>query len=400
MARMRFFAVVAAFAVGPCLLVCGCNSASAPAGATPSGGAGTGAVAGGGAGIGGNGATAGGAAPQPCAPPADKDHPADKLSQTGCMDPTHPTQIGASVIAYEVQSPLWSDGAEKQRGMAMPPGTKIHVLDCAKEPAACPQGPADSGKWVFPVGTVMVKSFSFDGKLVETRLFVHFPSEWAGYSYAWDEAQTEATVVPDEERDVTFNTGARMVPWHYPSRFNCTKCHTSTAGWTLGPETRQMNRNMGGMNQIDRLKALGLFDSPPQAPYPAAFATPYDSAAGPATPDATVEQRARSYLHANCAFCHRPDGDFADIDLRYDIALKDANVCGIEPEKGDLGVTGARTLDPGSPMTSVMWLRMNTPRDPGSGRTARMPQIATYVIDQAAVDLVGEWIRSLPSCPM
>ena len=112
---------------------------------------------------------------------------------------------------------------------------------------------------------------------METRLFVHFATEWAGYSYQWNEAQTEATLVPDEERDVTFNTGAQTVPWHYPSRFNCTKCHTPTAGWTLGPETRQMNRVVGGMNQIDRLKALGAFDTPPPLPYPAAFATPYPS---------------------------------------------------------------------------------------------------------------------------
>ena len=396
MRRVRVYPSLFAFGAVVASAAVGCTSSS---GGTPS--AGTGGRPSGTGGIGANGGSgpggAAGAGAQTCLPPVDKDHPAEKLSQTGCMDPTRPTEIGPTVIRYEVNSPLWSDKADKQRGMALPPGKQIHVLDCGAEPAACSHGPADTGKWVLPVGTVMVKSFLFDGKLVETRLFVHFPTEWAGFSYQWNEAQTEATLVPDEERDAMFNTGVQTVAWHYPSRFNCTKCHTPTAGWTLGPETRQMNRLVGGMNQIDRLKAMGAFDNPPSVPYPAAFASPYPSGSNPG---GTVEERARSYLHANCAFCHRPDGDFADLDLRYDIPLKDTHACAVQPEKGDLNVAGAVDLDPGKPMTSVLWLRMNTPRDPGSGRTARMPQIATYVIDQAAVDLIGQWISSIPSCPM
>ena len=79
----------------------------------------------------------------------------------------------AHVVPYEVNSPLWSDSANKERGFAIPSGKKIHVKNCAAAPAACTQGPADTGRWVMPVGTVMVKNFGFDGKLVETRLFVH-----------------------------------------------------------------------------------------------------------------------------------------------------------------------------------------------------------------------------------
>ena len=81
--------------------------------------------------------------------------------------------------------------------MALPTGEKIHVKNCATTPAECTQGAADDGKWVLPVGTVMVKSFLFDGKLVETRLFVHFDAaNWVGYTYQWNEAQTEATSSP------------------------------------------------------------------------------------------------------------------------------------------------------------------------------------------------------------
>lgn len=377
----------------------GAGSPARDAGADVSTGGqpGTGGTGTGGAGAGSGGA--GGAVNQTCVPPASIDTPVAKLTQTGCVDPARPTMLAASVIPYEVNSPLWSDGADKVRGMAIPTGKKVHVKNCAAEPTACGQGAADDGKWVFPVGTVLVKHFGFDDKLVETRLFIRFDeSTWAGFSYQWNEAQTEAMVVPDDRVKVSFNTGKRTVEWHYPNRIDCTKCHTREAGWSLGPETAQLNRTVGGTNQIDRIAALGVLDAAPPKPYKAALVAPYPSQAGSPAASATLEQRARSYLHANCANCHRPDGEYADIDLRYDTAFKNTGVCGVAPMRADL-VAGNLHLDPGKPENSVMWLRMNTPPDPQGGKTLRMPQIATYVIDTEGLKVVGDWIKSLAACP-
>jgi uncharacterized repeat protein (TIGR03806 family) len=333
--------------------------------------------------------------PGDCSPPTDIDSPFQKLSQTGCMDSAHETNFIARAIPYEVNSPLWSDSADKQRAMVIPAGKKIHVLDCAAEPANCTQGPADTGKWLFPVGTVMLKSFLFDGKLVETRLFVHHDADtWVGYSYQWDEAQTDATLVPDERRAVMFDTGSRTVAWNYPSRTDCMKCHNSAGGSTLGPETRQMNRDVGDINQITQLASLGLFDAPPATPYATALVTPYPGQLGSPPASASVEQKARSYLHANCAFCHRPDGDFPNLDLRYDTPFANMQLCNVVPEKGDVGVEDSTNLTPGQPMESTTWLRMNALPNDG-----RMPQIGTYQIDDGGVKLIGDWISSIQSCP-
>ncbi|HEY1534739.1 MAG TPA: hypothetical protein VGF76_11990 [Polyangiaceae bacterium] len=333
--------------------------------------------------------------PGECAPPVEIDAPFSKLSQTGCMDATDPTKLAARVIPYEVNSPLWSDSADKLRGMVVPAGKTVHVLDCALEPESCSQGPADTGKWVFPVGTVMVKSFLFDGKLVETRLFVrHDEQTWVGYSYQWDEAQTDATLVPDQRRAVMFDTGSRTVPWNYPSRTDCMKCHNSEGGSTLGPETRQMNRVVNGSNQLDQLASLGLFDRPPASPYQAALVTPYPGQLGSPPASATRGDKARSYLSANCAFCHRPDGDFPNLDLRFDTAFEDMHLCNVAPEKGDVGVPTATNLTPGDPMHSITWLRMNALPNEG-----RMPQIGTYQIDNDGVQLIGDWISAIQSCP-
>jgi uncharacterized repeat protein (TIGR03806 family) len=310
------------------------------------------------------------------------------------MNPGDIKKMAASVVPYEVNSPLWSDGADKQRGLALPTGKKIHVKNCATTPAECTQGAADDGKWVLPVGTVMVKSFLFDGKLVETRLFVHFDAaNWVGYTYQWNEAQTEADVVADERVTVPFNTGSRTVTWHIPSRMDCTTCHTPTAGGTLGPETAQMNRVVDGTNQIDRFKSLGLFETAPAMPYKAALVNPTGTAG-------SVEERVRSYMHANCGFCHRPDdANFSSIDLRRDVAFKDTNTCGTQAEKGNQGVPDSLVIMPGQPEKSLVVLRMKAPPDDDAGKHGRMPRIASYVVDDAAVNLISGWITSLTACP-
>lgn len=321
--------------------------------------------------------------------------PITLLSQTGCMDASDTKKFASFVVPYEVNSPLWSDSADKTRGMVLPAGQKIHVKDCAAQPSECPFGPSDTGKWVFPVGSVLLKNFSFDGKLVETRLFVRFDEKnWVGYGYQWNEAQTDATIVNEDGLQVNFNTGQRMVDWSYPSRLECMTCHTKFAGGTLGPETKQLNRDVGGTNQIDAFIAKGMLDAPLVKPYEAALVTPYPGQAGAPPASATLDERARSYLHANCANCHRPDADFPNQDLRFGVALKDMNICGLDPQKGNGGVLDAKILEPGKPMQSLVWIRMNSLEN----RT-RMPQIGTYHVDQAGLALIGDWITSIKSCP-
>ena len=380
------------------------SSGGSPA---PDGGSGSGGAlgSGGGSGSGGGGGSDGGTSdsspddggplPVTCVPPMDKDRPVEKLSQTGCMDPKQPTKFAPGAVAYEVNSPLWSDRADKERAFFLPRDGKVHVLDCAKEQNACRVGPQDTGRFVFPVGTVMVKNFGFDGKLVETRLFVHFDAEtWVGYAYAWNEGQTEATIVGAPGQQVDFNTGTHTVHWAYPSRNDCMECHAAWAGSTLGPEMRQLNRVVGGQNQIDRFAKAGLFDEAPKAPYQEALATPYAGTWGPASDAASLEQKARSYMHANCAFCHRPDGNFPGFDVRLGVALADTTTCNVVPSRGEVDVPGAMIITPGSHTKSTMWLRMKDLRE-----RIRMPNFASFVVDDDAVKLIGDWIDSIPSCP-
>ncbi|WP_216619944.1 MULTISPECIES: SO2930 family diheme c-type cytochrome [Myxococcus] len=295
------------------------------------------------------------------------------LSATGCADPTNPNLPSAGLIPYGVNAPLWSDGAQKERFLGVPDGAVMTVG---------PEGVLDA-----PPGTVTVKTFLLGGKRVETRLFMRHPDGiWAGYTYEWNEAGTDATLL---ETGKVKPVGTQT--WTYPSRGECMQCHTAAAGFVLGLEVAQLNGDYtypGGRiaSQLRTLEHIGVLKlSAPveQLPRMPAYAGPEP-----------VETRARAYLHANCAVCHRPNGlGRGELDLRFSTSLAATKICGVAPEHGELGVAGAMLVAPGDPLKSVLSRRMH------SLSTPRMPPLASAVKDKEGTGLVDAWITSLPACP-
>jgi uncharacterized repeat protein (TIGR03806 family) len=295
-----------------------------------------------------------------------------KLSQTGCVDPSDPKKVASGVIPYDVNAPLWSDGAEKERYFAIPDGTQIEMN-------------AD-GDWDFPDGTVLMKTFYIGGKRVETRLFMrHSDSSWAGYSYEWDDAETDATLLPSSK---TRQVGTQT--WYYPSRSECLACHSAAAGRSLGLENGQLNRDFlyptaRTRNQLSTLSGLGFFSA--ALPATAGRFADYGGA------DA-IEDRAKAYLHGNCSMCHRPNGTGGgSIDFRYSTALAQMNICNANPTEGDLGVANAKRLVPGDPASSIISLRIH------ALNANRMPPLASRVVDPNGSALIDQWITSLNACP-
>ncbi len=298
------------------------------------------------------------------------------LSKTGCFDAADPKKPLPALLPFAPNSPFWSDGADKERYFAIPDGTKITVR-------------AD-GDCDFPNGTVLTKHFRVDGRLVETRLFVrHTDGEWGGYTYEWNDAQTDAALLPANKTRAL--AGGKT--WYYPGRGECMACHTAAAGRSLGLEVAQLNSEFVYpstnrlSNQLATLDRLGLFTAPLAAP------SMLPSIPAPSGPG-TLEARARGYLHSNCSNCHRPTGPGrGNMDLRFDRTFAQTTSCNAAPVTGDLGVAGARLIVPGSPQTSLVSLRM---RSAGPGR---MPPVATRRTDTAGALLVDDWIRSVTACP-
>jgi uncharacterized repeat protein (TIGR03806 family) len=310
--------------------------------------------------------------------PAGAETPSDfptKLSATGCVDPANPKLPAAGLIPYGPVAPFWSDGAEKERYFALPEGGKIRV--------------GQNGDLEFPNNTVLVKTFYLGGKRIETRLFIrHADGEWAGYSYEWNDAQSDAILLEGSKNKVI---GSQT--WSYPSRTQCLQCHTAAAGYSLGLEIAQLNssftyRAQGRIaDQLKTLEHIGVFEAPlgDRAMLPK-LASPTDVAA-------PIQDRARAYLHTNCANCHRPQGGArGNLDLRFSAPLADSKVCD-KATLGELGVQDARIVSPGKPGQSIMPLRMK------STDVNRMPNLSSNVVDQDGVKLIEQWIGEMKSCP-
>jgi uncharacterized repeat protein (TIGR03806 family) len=339
---------------------------------------------------------------QTCVPPATTGAQAPLLSASGCVDPADPKKAAATLMPYGVASPLWSDGAEKHRYLALPDEATVHVRNCTDTPSECdaPEDGGtgqDDGDWDVPVGTVLMKTFALEGRLIETRLLMRKGNfDWWGFSYRWRDDQSDADLLASntDGYDAEVEGPAGIQTWHFPSRQQCLQCHTTAAGVSLGLDTSQLNTefrypNGVAANQLATLAHAGVFDRTPE---------PRPAYADPAAADLGLEERARSYLHANCSLCHRPGSNYTGIDLRHTTSLGDSHLCDA-PDKGDLGVAGALRLVPGEPESSVVSLRMHSLETSGDGAFLyRMPQIGSNVVDELGTSLIDEWIASLTAC--
>jgi mono/diheme cytochrome c family protein len=182
--------------------------------------------------------------------------------------------------------------------------------------------------------------------------------------------------------------------WVFPSEAQCLACHTEAAGRSLGPELAQLNGALTypqtgrTANQVVTLNAIGMF-SPAVTTAPSALPSMPD----PSGASGSLNDRARAYLHTNCAQCHRPNGGTpTDLDLRYTTPLAGTNACDRAPQAGELGIANARIIAPGDAARSVLIARANR-RD-----ALQMPPLASTRVDTAGVSLLSSWIDSLGSC--
>ena len=313
------------------------------------------------------------------------------LSQTGVFSDTRKRIANPGLIPYDLNVAFWSDGADKLRWIAVPQGKILF---------------SPSGEWRFPAGTVFVKSFDLTldaakpgiKRRLETRILVHDSQGGVyGVVYKWRPDGSDAdllTTSVTENIQITSATGEHEQTWYYPSRQDCQTCHTSGAGGVLGVKTRQLNRSFAypsgvADNELRTWNHLGLFA--PAFKEGAVQTFPALAASDDTT--RSLADRARSYLDANCAQCHRPGGTVANFDARYDTPLeKQALIDG--PVLIDQGIDRPRVISPHDIWRSIAYMRIDTVGD------IRMPPLARETIDQKGVQLLGEWINSMPGPPV
>ncbi|MCY2932666.1 MAG: PQQ-dependent sugar dehydrogenase [Planctomycetota bacterium] len=321
----------------------------------------------------------------------NKDFPT-KLSETGLFTDVKSHRFAAGVVPYAPAAPFWSDGAIKIRAIGVP-GTES--VDTKSE------------RWEAPDGSVTIKSFQLEmqsgepasRKYIETRIMVRQQKEWTGYTYLWNDEQTDATLVDKNGLDKPYRVidksnpqGFRDQVWHYPSRTECMVCHSRAANFVLGFSPLQLDSDFNygegrTDNQLRALYHIGLLKNEkgyerrkPDAPH---LVDPNDK-------QQPLEARARSYFYTNCASCHVDAGggnSLMNMDFKakgHELRMIGVKPIHVFPEKVD-----ARLIDPGHPENSVVYLRVNRR---GNGQ---MPPLGSNVVDQKSVELLKEWIEKL-----
>jgi uncharacterized repeat protein (TIGR03806 family) len=374
--------------------------------------------------------------------PTPKDLPPSnfpkKLSESGLFRSVKGHVVEPGLIPYSVNAPFWSDGAHKERWIGLPG-------EDAKIEFGTNRG------WNFPDRTVIVKSFALEmeeGKpesrrWIETRFLTRQDGEWYGYSYLWNDEQTEGTLVArqGEDREYTIRVskskeypdGVRKQKWHYPSRAECMVCHSRAANWVLGLCEAQMNKvhDYGTVkaNQLRTLehlgvlrvdwagearnalreeaKAKGLTDKQVneymerqtatrmqrEAKTSSLLAFPpekYRRLADPADAKADLTERARAYLHSNCSACHvEAGGGNAQIDLEFSTKAERMRILNVKPQHHTFGLEDARLIAPAHPERSVLLKRLSHRAE------GHMPPLSTFLVDRDGVRLLTEWIEKM-----
>ena len=320
------------------------------------------------------------------------------LSQVGAFTDLVNLTPASGMIPYTVNAPLWSDRAVKKRWIALPNDGSYNT-----PPEQITFD--DELNWKFPPGTVMVKHFELpvdeNNPNLTTRLetrFVVFDEAGGAYgvTYRWNEAGTDATLLTQEEtRDiiVTKMDGSQFTQtWEFPNRQQCMDCHNGAVGYALGINTRQINADFlypgTGItaNQLETWNYLGMFDKDLNTP------NQYPQSADLWDENTSEEFRIRSYLDANCSFCHHPNGVNAVFDARSLTALHDQMMINATVIS-DGSPPGGLVITPQNPSQSVMYNRDNS-----LGNDA-MPPLAKNLLDDDYISALGEWINGLDANP-
>ena len=294
------------------------------------------------------------------------DTPPRQLSAFGFFDDLAAQKPAEGVIPFRLNTPLFSDGALKDRFVYLPAG-KAAAHDATEA-------------FDFPVGSALIKTFSFpadyrepdkDIRRIETRVLLRHADGWQAWAYLWNSEQTDAALkiagatVPVS----TVTAGGTPLDFAYsvPNKNQCKACYAlDNAIVPLGPKARNLNGPFpyasGEENQLAHWAAAGILAG---APPPAE---------APAVPDWRDETASNSGLFLT----------FGEKDpVRYGVRKRP-----VAAGKG----AGANEFDilPGEPDDSILVYRVRSV-EPG----VMMPELGRHLADPDAVALLRAWIAAM-----
>jgi uncharacterized repeat protein (TIGR03806 family) len=271
------------------------------------------------------------------------------------------------VTPYRLNTPLWSDGAEKLRFVYIPPGQQAKA-----------QG---EGLLDLPIGSALIKTFKFGGKLIETRVLLHRAEGWVALPYVWDADQQEARLTLGGKRIELTGPDGKPISYAVPNKNQCKECHGVSGQVTpIGPKAYNLSAAW-----LEALNKAGKLDRVPAVSKRIPLWEDRDHA------DAALA--ARGYLEANCAHCHNPNGAASNSGLYLGWLQDDPIKLGIGKRPVAAG-RGSGNLDfdvvPGDPEHSILFYRMASLE----GGVA-MPELGRSALDPAGLAAVQRWIGEM-----
>lgn len=310
----------------------------------------------------------------------------DRLSDYGLfVGPMAELRAAEAVHAYEVNTPLFSDYAEKARFIRLPESSSATF--------------SSSGAFDFPEGTVVVKNFFYgegvNRKIIETRILHRSSAGWEAWPYVWNEEQTDAflEIAGDYQKVRVLNAAGESLELDYmvPNKNQCKNCHDWSGNLQpIGLQAKHLNRDYaypdGEKNQLVQWEGLGLLEG---------FASEDILPMALWEPESRdhLNLRARSYLDINCGHCHNPQGSAKNSGLNLLMEENKPTALGVNkpPVAAGKGSGGLQfSIVPGHPEASILYYRMAS-TDPG----AMMPELGRKLMHEEGLELIKDWILAM-----
>lgn len=309
-----------------------------------------------------------------------------KLSETGLFENTSQQTLSKGVVRFSIEQPMWQDDAVAEHYLGLPSDSKVTVYN---SPQPLSHMAMFASRLHYPAGTVLAKTIRQNNHNIETQVLYFDGTRWHGYTYIWNDEQTDAELAPREGKEIRFGDGEPK-RWRVHSRTECFQCHNPWPETTLAFTPEQLHQVSKGRDstwlQLCEKGYIQTVDAN-QKPVPAEacvrIALRSDNVA-------SLEDRARSYLHANCAHCHQfGAGTGVALDLRRPNSMQELKMVSVTPEKGKFGFVDSKLIDPGKSDNSILLYRL------ASSSVGHMPHIGAREVDFAGVALLANWIDSM-----
>jgi hypothetical protein len=189
---------------------------------------------------------------------------------------------------------------------------------------------------------------------------------------------------------VQLNHGDQLARWERDGLLTCDHSKVEEAEWRTEFEKQNLSDTEVQM-RMDLVMRTDLQREPAKdSPLLPHAAGTLPRIANPNDKLASVHDRVRAYLHANCSHCHvRSGGGNSKMQLASHFNDAGLEILNADPMHGTFGIPDVKLAAPGAPERSLVIYRAAV-RGPG-----QMPPVGSMKVDAQGVALLSQWLAGM-----